>query len=108
MVRPEVFPEELLLPDRHLRIFDRYYKTVVLQIQSVGLLKGYSNFVVRREPVPNSMSVWYFNEAGLIAVDAINNPKAYVLGTKAIKRRNQIDLGRLADLNLPIRDAIPQ
>jgi len=53
--------------------------------------------VVRKEDKPNSFSVWYFNEDTLLSVDAVNNAKAYVLGTKAIKQKIKIDKWKLFD-----------
>ncbi|WJS94548.1 FAD-dependent oxidoreductase [Flavobacterium johnsoniae] len=68
-----------------------------LKLQMVGLSQGYTEVVVRKEDKPNSFSVWYFNEDTLLSVDAVNNAKAYVLGTKAIKQKIKIDKWKLFD-----------
>ncbi|RDV25250.1 hypothetical protein DXV75_11695 [Alteromonas aestuariivivens] len=63
----------------------------------VGLSQGYDNIVVRHEQDDaNKFSVWYFKSEQLLAVDAVNNTKAYVLGTKLIKSGQCIDKDKLA------------
>ena len=54
-----------------------------LQIAGFGL--GHDHTVTRPGTRPGSASVWYFREGRLIAVDAINDAKAYVIGKKMIK-----------------------
>ncbi|MFP5076023.1 NAD(P)/FAD-dependent oxidoreductase [Rhizobium sp. YIM 134829] len=54
-----------------------------LQIAGFGL--GHDRTVTRPGPRPGSASVWYFREGTLIAVDAINDAKAYVVGKKMIE-----------------------
>lgn len=68
------------------------------KLQIVGLLDGYTQLVKREEPgSPASLSFWYFNGQELLAVDAINNAKAYVLATKALKNNLVINKQRLTD-----------
>ena len=54
-----------------------------LQIAGFGL--GHDHTVTRPGTRPGSASVWYFREGRLIAVDAINDAKAYVIGKKMIE-----------------------
>lgn len=69
-----------------------------VKLQMVGLASGYNNIVVRQEPEDNhKFSVWYFKDETLLAVDAINHAKAYVVATKLIKSGAQINLKKLAD-----------
>ncbi|MEM8488258.1 MAG: FAD-dependent oxidoreductase [Bacteroidota bacterium] len=69
-----------------------------VKFQAVGLSAGYDELVVRREAdEANRLSIWYFNGNHLLAVDAVNHPKAYVLGTKFIKSGQQIDKSNLAN-----------
>lgn len=72
-----------------------------VKLQMVGLSDGYDDFVVRVE-AENKLSVWYFKQDHLLAVDAVNNAKAYVLATKAIKNRLVIDKKQLKDPTMPI------
>ncbi|PWJ60031.1 3-phenylpropionate/trans-cinnamate dioxygenase ferredoxin reductase subunit [Dyadobacter jejuensis] len=69
-----------------------------VKLQMVGLSQGYNQVLVRKEAEnPNSFSVWYFLDEVLLAVDAVNQAKAYVLGTKLIKGGQRIDKTQLAD-----------
>jgi 3-phenylpropionate/trans-cinnamate dioxygenase ferredoxin reductase component len=69
-----------------------------IKLQIVGLSTGYNEVVVRKEESETTkFSVWYFKDNELLAVDAINNAKAYVYGTKFIKERKLVDKVKLAD-----------
>jgi len=69
-----------------------------IKLQMVGLSKGYDQVITRKETgAGKSLSVWYFKGDTLLAVDAINNAKAYVYGTKFIKSGEKIDKSKLAD-----------
>ncbi|MEM0993588.1 MAG: FAD/NAD(P)-binding oxidoreductase [Bacteroidota bacterium] len=75
-----------------------------LKLQIVGLLDGYTDVVVRRdENVAKSISVWYFDQDRLIAVDAVNQPKSYMLGMRLIPKRAKIDKLALAKAENPIK-----
>lgn len=75
-----------------------------VKLQMVGLSKGY-NEVIQRIEKDNEQcqSVWYFKDEELLAVDAVNNGKAYVLGTRFIKGLTEIDKAKLADISIPIK-----
>jgi 3-phenylpropionate/trans-cinnamate dioxygenase ferredoxin reductase subunit len=62
---------------------------VKLQIAGFGL--GHDETVVRKGQREGSISVWYFMDGKLIAVDALNDAKAYVTGKKLL------DLGLTPD-----------
>ncbi|WPR73099.1 FAD-dependent oxidoreductase [Flavobacterium sp. NG2] len=74
-----------------------------VKLQMVGLSQGYNQIVIRNEENPNSFSVWYFQDEHLLSVDAVNNAKAYVMGTKALKDRKLIDKEKLKDISLPLK-----
>ncbi len=75
-----------------------------IKLQMVGLSDGYNNILIREEESEGiKLSMWYFKEDVLLAVDAINNAKAYVLGTKFIKGNNKIDKLKLADASVPLK-----
>ncbi|MCL4115879.1 UNVERIFIED_CONTAM: hypothetical protein GTU68_014915 [Idotea baltica] len=75
-----------------------------IKLQMVGLSQGYTEFVVREEN-EKCFSIWYFYEDELLAVDAINYPKAYVLGMKFIKNTALIDKVKLASPETPFKPA---
>jgi 3-phenylpropionate/trans-cinnamate dioxygenase ferredoxin reductase subunit len=69
-----------------------------VKLQMVGLSTGYNKIVVRKETdLEHKFSVWYFKDNQLLSVDAVNNAKAYVIGTKLIKSGDIIDQTKLAN-----------
>ena len=78
-----------------------------VKLQMVGLSQGYDDVVMRKElDKPDSFSVWYFKGEELLAVDAVNNAKAYVLGTKFINAMAQVDKNKLVDNSAPLSASI--
>ncbi|MBB4954424.1 3-phenylpropionate/trans-cinnamate dioxygenase ferredoxin reductase subunit [Agrobacterium vitis] len=69
-----------------------------LKLQIAGLNLGYDETVVRPGIRDGSMSVWYYRQGQFIAVDAINDARAYVTGKKLL------DMGRTPDQTV-VRDA---
>ncbi len=75
-----------------------------IKLQMVGLSDGYNNILIREEESEGTkLSMWYFKDDVLLAVDAINNAKAYVLGTKFIKGNNKVDKLKLADASISLK-----
>ena len=77
-----------------------------VKLQMVGLSTGYDEAIVRQELEQGNsykFSVWYFKGEQLLAVDAINNAKAYVLATKFIKSYSKIDKNKLIDSSLELK-----
>ncbi|SMO96188.1 NAD(P)/FAD-dependent oxidoreductase [Paracoccus laeviglucosivorans] len=66
------------------------------KLQIVGLNTGYDRTVVRAaEGAPTS--VWYFAAERLLAVDAMNDPKAFMIGKRLIEAGKTVDAAILAD-----------
>ncbi|NJB35234.1 NAD(P)/FAD-dependent oxidoreductase [Croceivirga sp. JEA036] len=79
---------------------DQYH----IKLQMVGLSQGYTDLVVRtEEDKEDCFSIWYFKDDALLAVDAVNNGKAFVLGTKFIKNNTVVDKEKLADASIPFK-----
>ncbi|GAL64779.1 NAD(P)/FAD-dependent oxidoreductase [Algibacter lectus] len=74
-----------------------------VKLQIVGLSKGYNQIIIRQEEAENSFSTWYFKDDELLAVDAVNFAKAYVLGTKFIKSKQKLDKSKISDLSIPFK-----
>ncbi|MDW7691225.1 FAD/NAD(P)-binding oxidoreductase [Flammeovirgaceae bacterium SG7u.111] len=74
-----------------------------VKLQIVGLSNGYNDIVVRKEEAENSFSTWYFKDDELLAVDAVNFAKAYMLGTRFIKSGQVLDKNKLADTAIPFK-----
>ncbi len=77
-----------------------------IKLQMVGLSEGYTDIVVRQEEGEETkFSVWYFKDKELLAVDAVNNAKAYVIGTKFIKKPSIVDKEQLKDPSVLLKPA---
>ncbi len=77
-----------------------------VKFQSVGLSSGYDEALLREEKDEKmKRSVWYFKGDRLLAVDAANHPKAYVVGTKIIKGGEKIDRNKLLNPNQDLKPA---
>ncbi len=53
-----------------------------VKLQIAGLNAGYDQVIVRAGQKPGAQSVWYFREGRLCAVDAMNDPRAYMTGKR--------------------------
>ncbi|MFK8165177.1 MAG: NAD(P)/FAD-dependent oxidoreductase [Lewinella sp.] len=77
-----------------------------VKLQMVGLSDGYDEVIVRREEGEGyKFSAWYFKGDTLLAVDAVNNAKAYVIGTRFIKSGALINKKKLVDLEVGLKPA---
>lgn len=74
-----------------------------IKLQIIGLSKGFNNIIIRKEVGENSFSMWYFKGDKLLAVNAVNFAKAFVLGAKLIKSKQKIDQMKLSDLSIPFK-----
>lgn len=73
-----------------------------VKLQMVGLSQGYNQVLVRKDE-DLKFSIWYFKDDVLLAVDAVNNAKAYVIGTKFIKENKKIDKEKLIDTSVDFK-----
>jgi 3-phenylpropionate/trans-cinnamate dioxygenase ferredoxin reductase subunit len=72
----------------------------------VGLAQGYDRLVLRGEPESRSFSVCYFKGRELLALEAVNHSKDYMVARKLIAERALLHPERLADPGVPLKDAI--
>ncbi|MDP6435755.1 MAG: FAD-dependent oxidoreductase [Gammaproteobacteria bacterium] len=68
-----------------------------IKLQIVGIHLGCDNLVVRGDPASNSFAAFYFIGNRLMAVDAINSPREFMLGKKLVTAKATFDLSELAD-----------
>jgi 3-phenylpropionate/trans-cinnamate dioxygenase ferredoxin reductase subunit len=66
------------------------------KLQIAGLNIGYDH-IVTRGPEGNAVSFWYFRGDRLLAVDAMNDPRAYMVGKRLIEMGRTVDPGVLRD-----------
>lgn len=64
------------------------------KLQIAGWNAGHDRVITRRA---EGQSFWYFRGAELIAVDALNDPRAYMIGKRLIEAGKTPDPGALAD-----------
>lgn len=68
-----------------------------VKLQTVGLLQGYDQVVVRGDPASRKFAAFYLQEGRLIAMDAINSPVEFMTSKKMVTNRAKPDPSRLAD-----------
>jgi 3-phenylpropionate/trans-cinnamate dioxygenase ferredoxin reductase subunit len=68
-----------------------------VKLQIAGFNIGYDDTVLRPGAREGSASVWYFKAGRLVAVDAINDARAYVTGKKMLDAGIHPDRAVLAD-----------
>ena len=68
-----------------------------VKLQIAGLNVGYDNVVTRRDGDDASASFWYFQGDTLLAVDAMNDPRAYMVGKRLIESGKSPDKAIVAD-----------
>ena len=70
-----------------------------------GLNTGFDRVIVRDgTPTGGGRSHWYFKGDTLLAVDAMNDPRAYMVGKRLIESGRSPDAGAVADGSTPIKD----
>ncbi len=78
-----------------------------MKLQIAGLNSGYDRVVNRPGAGTDSASFWYFRGTELLAVDAINEPRAYMVGKRLIEAGKSPDPDDIArpgyDLKLLLR-----
>jgi 3-phenylpropionate/trans-cinnamate dioxygenase ferredoxin reductase component len=75
-----------------------------LKLQIAGLSQGYNKAVVRGDPGKRSFSCVYLSGSRILAVDAVNNPKDFLQSKKLIADRATMDLERLGDSGIDLKD----
>ncbi len=66
-----------------------------VKLQIAGLNAGYDNIVTRKGDT--GQSVWYYRGDSLLAVDAMNDPRAYMIGKRLIEAGRSADKALVAD-----------
>lgn len=68
-----------------------------VKLQIAGLNTGYDRVVTRPGDRDGMTSHWYFAGERLLAVDAMNDPRAYMVGKRLIEAGKSADAAALAD-----------
>lgn len=75
------------------------------KLQIAGLNTGHDRTVLRPGSRAGGQSVWYYAGERLLAVDAMNDPRAYMTGKRWIEAGVSPDPARIADPATDLRDA---
>lgn len=76
------------------------------KLQIAGLHAGYDRVLTRPGTREGGRSIWYFAGNQLLAVDAMNDPKAYMTGKRWLEAGTSPDPARIADPEVDLRAAI--
>lgn len=68
-----------------------------VKLQIAGLNTGYDHVVTREGGKPGARSFWYYAGDTLLAVDAMNDPRAYMIGKRLIEAGKSPDAAVVAD-----------
>ncbi|WP_221410281.1 NAD(P)/FAD-dependent oxidoreductase [Paraburkholderia dinghuensis] len=68
-----------------------------LKLQTVGLLEGYDEAVVRGDPAARRFAVWYLKDRSLLAIDAVNSMPDFLCGKKLVGSGAKLDVDALHD-----------
>lgn len=77
-----------------------------VKLQIAGFNLGYDQTVVRPGAREGSLSIWYFEGSDFIAVDAINDAKAYVTGKKLLELGKSVDPALISDPELDLKSLL--
>jgi len=75
------------------------------KLQIAGLNTGYDN-IVTRGPEGEGVSFWYYRGDTLLAVDAMNDPRGYMVGKRLIEAGKSPAKAKVADLSVPLKDLL--
>ncbi|MDQ2090625.1 NAD(P)/FAD-dependent oxidoreductase [Marimonas arenosa] len=68
-----------------------------VKLQIAGLNSGYTQVITRPGDKDGSTSFWYYQGDTLLAVDAMNDPRAYMIGKRLIEAGKSPDPAAVAD-----------
>lgn len=77
-----------------------------VKLQIAGFNLGYDSTVLRPGQREGSHSIWYYDAGTLIAVDAINDAKAYVAGKKLLDSGRSVDPAVISDPDLDLKSLL--
>ena len=75
-----------------------------LKLQTVGLMHGHDELIVRGDPDARGFSVVYLRQGRVIALDCVNSVRDYVQGRKLILDGTAPDRSKLADPAVPLKE----
>jgi 3-phenylpropionate/trans-cinnamate dioxygenase ferredoxin reductase component len=78
-----------------------------VKLQIAGLSQGYDQVIIRGDIMAGrSFAAFYLREKRLLAVDAVNRPKEFMLGKRIISSALDLDISSLADESIALSNLI--
>ncbi len=77
-----------------------------VKLQIAGLNTGYDSVVIRPGDKPGAQSVWYYEGSVLRAVDAMNDPRAYMVGKRLIEAGKSPAAGQVSDPSVELKSLL--
>lgn len=74
-----------------------------IKLQIAGLNIGYDQVIVRNNIKDMNLSHWYFRLGKLISVDAINDPRSYMIGKRIIESDKLVSPKIISDINYDLK-----
>jgi 3-phenylpropionate/trans-cinnamate dioxygenase ferredoxin reductase subunit len=74
-----------------------------LKLQIVGLATDYTTAIVRGDPAERSFMVFYFADDRLIAVDAVNSPREFMISKKLVAQGARLAPEDVADVRIDFK-----
>ena len=68
-----------------------------MTLQIAGLNLGYDDTVTRPGEKEDSLSIWYYAQEQLLAIDALNDPRAYMMGKRLIESGKTVPKSVVSD-----------
>ncbi len=79
-----------------------------VKLQIAGLNNGYSQIISRANKANFSISNWYYSDDKLLAVDAINDSRAYMVGKRLLEAGKSPRKSQLSLLKTNLKDLLTQ
>lgn len=77
-----------------------------IRLQTIGLLGGYDEEIIRGDPASRSFSVVYLKHGRVKALDCINATKDYVQGKELVLKAARLPTALLADVSVPLKSML--
>jgi 3-phenylpropionate/trans-cinnamate dioxygenase ferredoxin reductase subunit len=77
-----------------------------IKLQTVGLLDGYDEAVVRGDISTNKFSVFYLKAGRVLAVDAINSPMEFMIAKKLVAAKSVLKAELIGDMSLKPKELL--
>ncbi|MEM1361432.1 MAG: FAD-dependent oxidoreductase [Pseudomonadota bacterium] len=74
-----------------------------VKLQIAGLNRGFDQVVVRPGERDGAVSHWYYGAGELVAVDAMNDPRAYMVGKRLVDAGRSPDPDQVADPDVDLK-----